>query len=492
MKLASATVSVPSLADWLRVGPGQHKVPRQRRDQPAQGNLRFAFYGRMSTSEYQYSATSRAWQLNSATSVTAGHGAIVAEYFDTACSRRTSWNERPQASALLRAAAAPDRAFDAVVIGEFERGFHGGQLPEIAAALAAHGVELWMPETRGPVDLDSPTHQALMLLLGHQSSREVLRARFRTMTAMRAQARDQGRHLGGRPPYGYRLVDAGAHPNAAHARWGRQLQRLDIDPVTAPHVRWIFAQRLTGKSAAAIARELNDRHIPSPSGHDPGRNPHRHDRTWTLRTVAEILANPRYTGRQVWNRHRTDHRETIPGDKRTGVPLRNQLNARDQWVVSRRQTHPALVSEQDFITVQAITPHPSRTPPRPAATHRAPALRHLRPHPRRPLGLPQTRLPLPTRTHQHPRRRTRPTQEHLRPARHRDRVRHQPSRQPGRGTREDRRQTPSDHHDHHLHTHRDDLGTSQFTQKRESFWWGLTCPRGDLNPHALAGTSTSS
>ena len=31
------------------------------------------------------------------------------------------------------------------------------------------------------------------------------------------QARIEGRHLGGRPPYGYRLVDAGPHPNRAKA-----------------------------------------------------------------------------------------------------------------------------------------------------------------------------------------------------------------------------------------------------------------------------------
>lgn len=34
-----------------------------------------------------------------------------------------------------------------------------------------------------------------------------------------------------------RLVDAGPHPNAAHAAWGRRLQRLDPDPVTADTVR---------------------------------------------------------------------------------------------------------------------------------------------------------------------------------------------------------------------------------------------------------------
>lgn len=34
-----------------------------------------------------------------------------------------------------------------------------------------------MPETAGPMDLDDVTHQALMLLLGAQSRREVLRSR---------------------------------------------------------------------------------------------------------------------------------------------------------------------------------------------------------------------------------------------------------------------------------------------------------------------------
>nr|BFE74840.1 hypothetical protein GCM10020092_081410 [Actinoplanes digitatis] len=68
-----------------------------------------------------------------------------------------------------------------------------------------HGVAVWLPEFDGPVDLDDPAHRALLMLLGHQSAREVLRARRRTTNAMRAQAREQGRHLGGQPPYGYRL-----------------------------------------------------------------------------------------------------------------------------------------------------------------------------------------------------------------------------------------------------------------------------------------------
>jgi hypothetical protein len=32
-------------------------------------------------------------------------------------------------------------------------------------------------------------------------------------------------------------------------------------------------------------------------------------------TVAAIPANPRYTGRQIWNGQSIDHHENVPGDK---------------------------------------------------------------------------------------------------------------------------------------------------------------------------------
>lgn len=68
---------------------------------------------------------------------------------------------------------------------------------------------------------------------------QIARARIRTRAAMTVQARDQGRYLGGRPPYGYRLVDAGPHPNRALARRGVHMQRLDVDPQCGPVVSWI-------------------------------------------------------------------------------------------------------------------------------------------------------------------------------------------------------------------------------------------------------------
>jgi DNA invertase Pin-like site-specific DNA recombinase len=341
-------ISTARRATMTRVVSPRRAGARRRRQAVEDHGLRFAFYGRMSTVEFQDRTTSLGWQREVAQETIRGHGVIVAEYFDEGCSRRLPWHERPAAAQLIAAAEHPNRTFDAVVIGEYERAFYGGQFATVLNALREQGIQLWLPEADGPVNLDDPVHQALMLLLGSQSRREVLRARHRVLAAMHIQARVQGRFLGGRPPYGYRLADAGPHPNRAHASWGRRLHRLEPDPDTAPWVRWIFQQRTTGRSVASIARELNERGVPCPSSADRDRNRHRTRHEWIVRTVVGILENPRYTGRQVWNRHGA--RTTAPAHHR--VPTRPPT-ARG-WAESEKATHPALVDEATFIAVQGM------------------------------------------------------------------------------------------------------------------------------------------
>jgi hypothetical protein len=265
-----------------------------------QAGLRFAFYGRVSTQDYQDPVSSRRWQFDFATELVAGRGRVVAHFFDIGYSREVAWTGRPEAT-QLRPRSPTRTAASTPSWSASTRAYYGSQAIHLAPLLAEHGVQLWLPEVDGPVDLANPTHQALLLMLGAQAKQEVQRARFRTTAAMQAQAREQGRHLGGRPPYGYRIVDAGPHPNRAHAAWGRRLHRLEPDPQTAPWVKWIFAKRLDGHSIAGIARMLNEIGVPCPSAVDRERNPHRPGEAWRLRTVAAILANPRYTGRQVWN-----------------------------------------------------------------------------------------------------------------------------------------------------------------------------------------------
>ena len=50
---------------------------------------------------------------------------IVAEFFDAGESRTLPWPRRPQAAALVAQLADPDRGWDAIVIGEYERAFYG-------------------------------------------------------------------------------------------------------------------------------------------------------------------------------------------------------------------------------------------------------------------------------------------------------------------------------------------------------------------------------
>ncbi len=303
---------------------------------PSSAGTRFAFYGRVSTEDHQDPATSKAWQLLRAQALTSGHGRVVAEFFDVGHSRLLPWARRPDAAALIAALADPDRSFDAIVIGSSERAFYGQQFATMAPLFAHYGVAMWVPELGGEVDPSLTAHDELMVLLGILSKREVARARMRARTSMTVQARDHGRYLGGRPPYGYRLVDAGPHPNRALGRRGVRLQRLDIDPTNGPVVTWMFQQRLAGRSMARITRALNDMKVPCPSAADRARNPHRTAGAWTLPAVRAVLGNPRYTGRQVWNRQRTDHDLIDPDNTTLGHRDVQRRNTPDEWVISEK------------------------------------------------------------------------------------------------------------------------------------------------------------
>src|SRR2546429_1551110 len=159
-----------------------------RARKPECAGLRFAFYGRVSTEDWQDPVTSRARQYAQAAALVAGRGRIAVEFFDSGESRTLPWPRRPQAAAL----ADPDRGWDAIVIGEYERAFYGNQYGSMAPLLGHYGIQLWMPEAGGPVG-GSEDDEQLMLALGLQSKREITRTRIRVRAAMAVQTRAQGR-----------------------------------------------------------------------------------------------------------------------------------------------------------------------------------------------------------------------------------------------------------------------------------------------------------
>ncbi len=133
---------------------------------------------------------------------------------------------------------------------------------------------------------------------------------------------------------------------------GVKLHRLTPDPETASVVQHIFDAYLAGKGYYAIAEALTADGIPSPSGHDRARNPHRIGIAWAKSAVRAILMNPRYTGFQVWGRQRRDEVLVDVDDVAAGHESVMRWNDETDWTWSAEPAHEPLVSRHDFETVQ--------------------------------------------------------------------------------------------------------------------------------------------
>ncbi len=313
---------------------------------------RFAFYGRVSTEDQQDPEASRDWQLaRSRQIIEPVSGSIVAEYFDIGTSRSLPWKRRPEATRLLADLARADRGFDAIVIGEPARAFSGIQYQLTYPVLAHFKCGLWIPELGGEVDFEGDAQEMMMALFGGMSQSERRRVKVRVRSAMSTQA-TQGRFLGGRPPYGYRLADAGPHPNPGKAAAGQRAHRLEVDPTTAPMVERIFAEYIDGKGFYAIAERLTADGVPCPSAADPGRNRHRSGIAWSKAAVRAILRNPRYTGRGVWNRQRRDEVLIDVDDVALGHASKLRWNDESDWVWATEPTHEPIIDVDTFAAAQ--------------------------------------------------------------------------------------------------------------------------------------------
>jgi DNA invertase Pin-like site-specific DNA recombinase len=335
-------------------------------------NHQFAFVGRVSTEDNQEPEASKARQIAQATRILPPGAEVVAEYFDIGHSRSLPWQRRPATGQLLADLRSGSNTWGAIVVGEFARAFGAPiQYSTIYPLLEHFGVELWLPEVGGRVDFSSATTEMLLGMLGGTSKQERALVRTRVREGMTVLAREGNRHLGGRPPYGYRLADAGEHPNPKKRALGQRLHRLEPDPVTAPVVERIFTLFAAGHGLRSIANILTSEGAPSPAAHDRVRNPHRDPTGWAHTAIRAILRNEKYRGQAVWGKQaRTDELLDLD-DVAAGYVTRQRWTSQDRWIYAEQQAHEPLISDELWSAVAERISSTATQRPRGTRTPRA-------------------------------------------------------------------------------------------------------------------------
>jgi len=151
----------------------------------------------------------------------------------------------------------------------------------------------------------------------------------------------RGEFIGGYASYGYIKDPADRH-------------RIVIDPKAAAVVKEIFQKKLEGASNTAIARWLNDSGILSPCCYRYQKGilidrRYAQPKTWNVQTVKKILQSQVYLGHTVQGRRRSEYYAGIP----------DRLLPRSEWTVVEN-THEAIISQEDFDTVQALCEEKNR------------------------------------------------------------------------------------------------------------------------------------
>jgi site-specific DNA recombinase len=75
---------------------------------------------------------------------------------------------------------------------------------------------------------------------------------------------------------------------------------------------------------------------------------------WSKGAVRTILSNPRYTGRQVWNKQRKDEVLIDVEDVALGHLTKMRWNNKDAWVWSTEPTHESLIDTETFQRTQDV------------------------------------------------------------------------------------------------------------------------------------------
>jgi Site-specific recombinases, DNA invertase Pin homologs len=183
-------------------------------------------------------------------------------------------------------------------------------------------------------DYDSidTSSQNIMLPISNIMNEEYARDIGRKVKDVHRQNMLDGLFIGSYAPYGYKKSPENCH-------------KLIIDLETAPIVRRIFEQVLSGINVIGITQKLNAERVITPSRYKQSIGKYTHEKLvgreqWAISTVKSIIDDAVYMGDLVQGKTKR------AGKKQPRVP-------KEEWI-EVKNTHEAIVSREDFAKVHEI------------------------------------------------------------------------------------------------------------------------------------------
>ena len=193
------------------------------------------------------------------------------------------------------------------------------------AELNRLGIEVWTIKD-GQLKTEEHIDKLLNYIRFWQNEGESKKTGMRVHDTMVEMVKD-GKFVGGKAPYGYKLVLSGEISNH-----GRALHKLVIVPEQAEIVRQIYSYAVNqGMGFQKIANTLNENGVPAPILEQ-----------WKSGTVRSILTNPIYMGYVAYNRRKDGHANCTRLDRR-------------EWTYAREQNPEiTIVSQETWERAQEI------------------------------------------------------------------------------------------------------------------------------------------
>lgn len=186
------------------------------------------------------------------------------------------------------------------------------------AELNRMGIEVWTIKD-GQLKTEEHIDKLLNYIRFWQNEGESKKTGMRVHDTMVEMVKD-GKFIGGKAPYGYKLALSGEISNH-----GRALHKLVIVPEQADIIRQIFRYAVNqGMGYEKIANTLNKNGVPAPILDK-----------WKGGTIRSILTNPVYMGYIAYNRRKNGHANSTRLDRK-------------EWTYSREQKPEIMIVSQEI------------------------------------------------------------------------------------------------------------------------------------------------